>query len=64
MNPTKLSEKIQTYLKIKGLKITPENKLFIDAITQCLIVHLQTEAIVEVKTTGTANAQSGIGKIY
>lgn len=63
MNKDLLTKEIQAKLALNGFKETKENKAFIQTIAECIINHIQTQAIVNVTTTGTATTQSGIGKI-
>ncbi|MDO7253903.1 hypothetical protein [Helicobacter cappadocius] len=63
MNAKVLIQNIKTELEQKGFKIAGENEIFIHTLIECFISHIQTQAIVQVATTGTANAQSGVGKI-
>lgn len=63
MNAEVLIQTIKSQLLSKGFAMSDENEAFIDTLTSAIIEHIQKEAIVQVATTGTANAQSGVGKI-
>ncbi|WP_180674011.1 hypothetical protein [Helicobacter sp. 13S00482-2] len=47
----------------EGFKESEFNMKFIEIISNAIIEHIQKQAIVQVSTTGTANAQTGTGKI-
>lgn len=63
MNPKLLIQTIKSQLQTKGFKNTPENEAFIETLINSLIEHIQSQAIVQVTTTGSATTQSGVGKI-
>lgn len=63
MNPQVLTQTIKNQLQVKGFQSTPENEAFIETLVESIITHIQSQAIVQVTTTGSASAQSGIGKI-
>lgn len=63
MNAEILIQTIKTQLQGKGFAMTDENEAFIETLITSIITHIQSQAIVQVATTGTANAQSGVGKI-
>lgn len=63
MNAKTLIEVIKNELEKKGFQRSSENEAFIETIIESIISHIQSQAIVQVTTTGTATTQSGVGKI-
>lgn len=57
LDATILKEEIKANLELKGLKVTKENELFLEAVCQSVVNHVKTYAVV--KTTGSAQAQTG-----
>lgn len=63
MDAKALIDVVKKELEDKGFKATSENQAFIETIIESIIAHIQSQAIVQVTTTGTATTQSGVGKI-
>lgn len=63
MNPQVLTQMIEQKMLEAGFKKTDLNFKLIEILSESIITHIQSQAIVQVATTGTANAQSGVGKI-
>lgn len=57
LNPTLLAQEIMSAIQAKGFKPTEENQRFIEALSQALIQHIITNALVT--TAGSATAQTG-----
>lgn len=63
MNPATLIEQIKTQMRNEGFKETEFNTKLIEILSKAIIEHIQTQATIQVVTTGSATTQSGTGTI-